>query len=106
MGVQIPPSAPVSFQQLRHDSHVCFRCRQSPRRHRAVIQVVNPHVVIVPDPRAVAQLMSCLFLAFYDREAMARTLAAADRVVSATACFDLRFAPDPSVIDMVEAVMA
>ena len=56
--------------------------------------------------RAVAQLMSCLFLAFYDREATARTLAAADRVVSATACFDLLFAPDPSVIDMIEAVMA
>jgi hypothetical protein len=56
--------------------------------------------------RAVAQLLSCLFLPFYDREATARTLASADRVVSATGCFDLRFAPDPSVIDMVEAVMA
>ncbi len=56
--------------------------------------------------RAVAQLVSCLFLPFYDREATARTLAAADRVVSATDCFDLRFAPDPSVIDMIEAMMA
>jgi hypothetical protein len=57
-------------------------------------------------PLAVAQLMSCAFLPFYDREAAAHTLTAADRIVSATRCFDLRFAPDSSVIDLIEGVMA
>jgi predicted ATPase len=51
--------------------------------------------------QAAAQLLSCSFLPFYDSRAVARTIDAADRVVSGAPCFDLWFAPDRSILDFV-----
>lgn len=55
--------------------------------------------------QAAAQLLSCSFLPFYDPQAVARTIAAVDRIVSNTPCFDLWFAPDRSILDTVTTLV-
>jgi hypothetical protein len=56
--------------------------------------------------RAAAQLFSCSFLPFHSADAVGRTMAAVDRVTQATACYDLRFAPDRSVVDVLARHMS
>ena len=47
---------------------------------------------------AAAKLLSCSFLPFHSAEAIDRTMAALEHVVRSTPCYDLRFAPEPSVV--------
>ena len=51
--------------------------------------------------RAAARLFSCAFLPFHSAEAVDRTMTAVEQVTRRTPCYDLWFAPDRSVIDVV-----
>jgi hypothetical protein len=50
---------------------------------------------------AIAQLMSCAFLPFYDPRAVASTLDAVEHALGAAPAYDFLFAPDPSALDFV-----
>jgi hypothetical protein len=50
---------------------------------------------------AAARLFACSFLPFHNADAVDRTLTAVEQVTRNTSCYDLWFAPDPSVIDVV-----
>jgi hypothetical protein len=51
--------------------------------------------------RAAARLLACSFLPFHSAAAVDRTARALEQVVSDVPCYDLWFAPDRSVIDVV-----
>ena len=51
--------------------------------------------------QAAARLFSCAFLPFHTAEAVDRTMTAVQQVASDTPCYELFFAPDPSVIDVL-----
>ena len=65
--------------------------------HHAATHAVGP----TGGSLAAAKLLSCSFLPFHSAEAIDRTMAALERVVGTTPCYDLGFAPDPSVIDVL-----
>ena len=65
--------------------------------NRAATHTVTP----TDGSRAAARLFSCAFLPFHSADAVDRTITAVARVVSQTPCYDLWFAPDPSVIDVL-----
>jgi hypothetical protein len=50
-------------------------------------------------PRAAARLFACAFLPFHNAETVERTITAVEEVTRKTCCYDLWFAPDPSVVD-------
>ena len=50
---------------------------------------------------AVAKLLACSFLPFHSAEAVDRTMAALEHVVRTTRCYDLSFAPDRSVVEVL-----
>ena len=54
---------------------------------------------------AAAKLLACSFLPFHSAEAVDRTVKALEQVSEDAVCYDLRFAPDPSVIDMLMQYM-
>jgi hypothetical protein len=58
-------------------------------------------VVQTRGSQAAARLFSCAFLPFHSAEAVDRTMTAVEQVTSATPCFDLWFAPEPTVIDVL-----
>jgi hypothetical protein len=58
-------------------------------------------VVRVRPPEAVARLMACSFVPFYDAPALHRVLAFLERVTGAVRCGELRFAPDRRVLEFV-----
>jgi hypothetical protein len=62
-------------------------------------------VVPARGPLAAARLFSCAFLPFHSAEAVDRTMAAVEQVTRDAPCYDLWFAPDRSVIDVLEARM-
>ena len=49
--------------------------------------------------RAAARLFSCSFLPFHSADAVDRTITAVEHVTRNTGCYDLWFAPDPSIIE-------
>jgi len=60
------------------------------------------HAAVPAEPSlAAAHLMSCAFVPFYDPQAIAKTFDAVDRAIRSVPCYDLWFAPDPSVLDCV-----
>ena len=54
---------------------------------------------------AAARLFACAFLPFHSAEAVDRTMAAVEQVTRDAPCYDLRFAPDRSVIEALAAHM-
>ena len=56
--------------------------------------------------QAAARLFSCAFLPFHNAEAIGRTMTAVEQVIRDTPCYELWFAPDPSVVDVVARHMA
>jgi hypothetical protein len=54
---------------------------------------------------AAAKLFACSFLPFHSAEAVDRTMAAVEKVTRDALCYDLRFAPDPTVIDALKRHM-
>jgi hypothetical protein len=50
---------------------------------------------------AVARLLACSFLPFHNTEAVDGTMTAVEQVTRKTPCYDLWFAPDPSVLDVL-----
>ena len=54
---------------------------------------------------AAARLFACAFLPFHSAEAVDRTMAAVEQVIGDAPCYDLWFAPDRSVIDVLAARM-
>ena len=50
---------------------------------------------------AAARLFSCSFLPFHDAASVDRTMTAVEQVTRTTSCYDLWFAPDPSIIDVL-----
>ena len=62
-------------------------------------------VVPIGGSRAAAKLLACSFVPFHSAEAVDRTVAALERVSERAVCYDLRFAPDPSVIDVLTNYM-
>ena len=64
------------------------------------------HAVVPADgPLAAARLFSCAFLPFHSAAAVDRTLAAVEQVTRDAPCYDLWFAPDRSVINVLAAHM-
>jgi hypothetical protein len=63
----------------------------------------GPTHAVVPTggSRAAARLFACSFLPFHNVEAVEQTLTAVEQVTRKTSCYDLWFAPDPSVIDVL-----
>jgi hypothetical protein len=55
--------------------------------------------------RAAARLFSCAFLPFHSAAAVDRTMTAVEQVVRDIPCYDLWFAPDPSVIGVLARYM-
>ena len=55
--------------------------------------------------QAAARLFSCSFLPFHSAEAVDRTMTAVEQVTRDTPCYDLWFAPDPSVIEVLKRHM-
>jgi hypothetical protein len=62
-------------------------------------------VVPADGPLAAARLFSCAFLPFHSAAAVDRTLAAVEQVTRDAPCYDLWFAPDRSVINVLAAHM-
>ena len=62
---------------------------------------------VVPTSRslAAAQLLACSFLPFHSAKAVERTMAAVEQATRAAPCYDLWFAPDASVIDVLAKYM-
>jgi hypothetical protein len=58
-------------------------------------------VVPIGVSRAAARLLACSFLPFHNAEAVGATMTAVEQVTRTTPCYDLWFAPDPSVIDVL-----
>jgi hypothetical protein len=58
-------------------------------------------VVPVEGAHAIAQLMSCAFLPFYDPHAVASTLDAVERALRSAPAHDFFFVPDSSALDFV-----
>jgi predicted ATPase len=54
---------------------------------------------------AAAKLFACAFLPFHDAGAVDRTMAAVEQVTRDARCYDLWFAPDRSIIDVLAAHM-
>ena len=63
----------------------------------------GPAHALVPTggSRAAARLFACSFLPFHSADAVGRTMTAVELVTRRTACYDLWFAPDRSVIDFL-----
>ena len=51
---------------------------------------------------AAARLFACSFLPFHSAEAVDRTMAAVEQVIRDVPCYDLWFAPDPTVIEVLK----
>ena len=68
---------------------------------RATTHAVAP----VSGSRAAARLFACSFLPFHNTDAVDRTMAAVEHVTRNTPCYDLWFAPDASVVDMLASQM-
>jgi len=66
---------------------------------------VTHTVVPVRAAQAAARLFSCAFLPFHTAAAVDRTMTAVQQVASDTPCYDLSFAPDRSVIDVLKGHM-
>jgi hypothetical protein len=62
-------------------------------------------VVPIGGSLAAARLFSCAFLPFHSADAVDRTIAAVEQVTRDAPCYDLWFAPDRSVIDVLAARM-
>jgi hypothetical protein len=60
-----------------------------------------PRIAPVRGSQAAARLFSCAFLPFHDAGAVGRTMTAVEQVIGGTPCYDLWFAPDRSVVDVV-----
>ncbi len=58
-------------------------------------------VVPLPQAHAVGRLMACSFLPFYDSPGLAYTLSLFQTITETVPCGELRFVPDPAVIDFV-----
>jgi hypothetical protein len=58
-------------------------------------------VVPAHGSRAAARLFACSFLPFHDPQAVDRTMTAVEQVIDTTPCYDLFFAPDASVVDVL-----
>jgi hypothetical protein len=54
---------------------------------------------------AAARLLACAFLPFHSADGVARTAGAAAQIARAVPCYELRFAPDRSVVDVLIAHM-
>jgi len=54
---------------------------------------------------AIAHLMSCAFLPFYDPRAVASTLDAVEHALAAAPAHDFFFAPDQSALDFITAAV-
>jgi hypothetical protein len=63
-------------------------------------------VVPTRGPLAAAKLFSCAFLPFHSAEGVDRTMIAVERVTRDVPCYDLWFAPDRSVIEILTKHMA
>jgi len=68
----------------------------------------GPAHVVAPTggSRAAARLFSCSFLPFHSAGAVDRTMTAVEQVTRDVPCYDLWFAPDSSVIDVLKRHMA
>jgi hypothetical protein len=55
--------------------------------------------------RAAARLFACSFLPFHSAEAVDRTMTAVEQVTRDVPCYDLWFAPEPAVIDVLKRHM-
>jgi hypothetical protein len=62
-------------------------------------------VVQTRGSQAAARLFSCAFLPFHNAEAVDRTMAAVAQVTREAPCYDLWFAPDPTVIGVLKGHM-
>jgi hypothetical protein len=51
---------------------------------------------------AAARLFACSFLPFHSAEAVDRTMAAVEQVIRDVPCYELWFAPDPTVIEVLK----
>jgi hypothetical protein len=58
-------------------------------------------VVPTGGSRAAARLLACSFMPFHSAAAVDRTTRAMERVIGDVLCYDLWFAPDRSVIDVL-----
>ena len=58
-------------------------------------------VVPTGGSRAAAQLLACSFMPFHSAAAVDRTTRAMEQVIRDVLCYDLWFAPDRSVIDVL-----
>jgi hypothetical protein len=61
----------------------------------------HDEVVPLPQARAVARLMACSFLPFYDAAGLAYTLSLFQEITDSVPCGEIRFVPKPSVIEFV-----
>jgi hypothetical protein len=58
-------------------------------------------MIPVPPPQAVARLMACSFVPFYNASALHDALAFLERVTGAVRSSELRFAPDDRMLEFV-----
>lgn len=61
----------------------------------------NNEVVPVRPPEAVARLMACSFVPFYNASALDHVLAFFEHIAKTIPCGELRFAPDERVLEFV-----
>jgi hypothetical protein len=62
---------------------------------------LNNHVVPVRPPEAVARLIACSFVPFYNPSALDHVLAFFEQITEAIPCGELRFVPDERVLEFV-----
>jgi len=70
------------------------------------LQHAPVHAVVPMAPsRAAAKLFACSFLPFHSTDAVERTMASVEQVTRRTPCYELSFAPDRLVVDVVARYM-
>jgi len=88
---------------LRTDRHAHLASPQSGPLAAVFFLNRGPTHGVVPTrgPQAAARLFSCAFLPFHNAGAVGRTMTAVEQVIRDTPCYELWFAPDPSVVDVL-----
>jgi hypothetical protein len=85
-----------------HGEAECARATRTPLTHIFFLgRGKNNEVIPVRPPDAVARLMACSFVPFYDASALDYVLAFFEQVTEAIPCSELRFALDGRVLEFV-----
>ena len=85
-----------------HGEAECARATRTPLTHIFLLgRGKNTEAIPVRPPEAVARLMACSFVPFYNASALEYVLAFFGHVIEEIPCSELRFAVDERVLEFV-----